>query len=151
MPEPKRPLDPLDLLDTDALLSEEERQIRDLAREWVGDNILPEVEDWFERGEFPARELAKELGGLGFLGMHLEGYGCLGANATSYGLACLELEAGDSGLRSFVSVQGSLAMFAVHRWGSEEQKQEWLPKMAAGEAIGCFGLTEADSGSDPGS
>ena len=147
----KKPIDPLDLLDADALLSEEERQIRDLAREWVGDNILPEVEDWFERGEFPARELAKELGGLGFLGMHLEGYGCLGANATSYGLACLELEAGDSGLRSFVSVQGSLAMFAIHRWGSEEQKQEWLPKMAAGEAIGCFGLTEPDSGSDPGS
>jgi glutaryl-CoA dehydrogenase len=151
MPEPKKPIDPLDLLDTDALLSEEERQIRDLAREWVVDNILPEVDDWFERGEFPARELAKELGGLGFLGMHLEGYGCLGANATSYGLACLELEAGDSGLRSFVSVQGSLAMFAIHRWGSEEQKQEWLPKMAAGEAIGCFGLTEPDSGSDPGS
>ncbi|MGZ4149070.1 MAG: acyl-CoA dehydrogenase family protein, partial [Actinomycetota bacterium] len=151
MPEPKKPLDPLDLLDTDALLSEEERQIRDLAREWVGAEILPEVDDWFERGEFPARELAKELGGLGFLGMHLEGYGCLGANATSYGLACLELEAGDSGLRSFVSVQGSLAMFAIHRWGSEEQKREWLPKMAAGEAIGCFGLTEPDSGSDPGS
>jgi glutaryl-CoA dehydrogenase len=151
MPEPKRPIDPLDLLDTDALLSEEERQIRDLAREWVVDNILPEVDDWFERGEFPARELAKQLGGLGFLGMHLEGYGCLGANATSYGLACLELEAGDSGLRSFVSVQGSLAMFAIHRWGSEEQKQDWLPKMAAGEAIGCFGLTEPDSGSDPGS
>jgi glutaryl-CoA dehydrogenase len=147
----KRPIDPLDFVDVDALLTDEERQIRDLAREWVTDNILPEVEDWFERGEFPAKEIAKELGSLGFLGMHLEGYGCLGANAVSYGLACLELEAGDSGLRSFVSVQGSLAMYAIHRWGSEEQKQEWLPKMAAGEAIGCFGLTEPDSGSDPGS
>jgi glutaryl-CoA dehydrogenase len=144
-------LKPLDLLDTDALLSDEERQIRDLAREWVGDRILPEVDDWYERGEFPARALAKELGELGFFGMHLEGYGCLGANATSYGMACLELEAGDSGLRSFVSVQGSLAMFAIHRWGSEDQKQEWLPRMASGEAIGCFGLTEPDSGSDPGS
>jgi glutaryl-CoA dehydrogenase len=144
-------LKPLDLLDTDALLSDEERQIRDLAREWVGDRILPEVDDWYERGEFPARALAQELGELGFFGMHLEGYGCLGANATSYGMACLELEAGDSGLRSFVSVQGSLAMFAIHRWGSEDQKQEWLPRMASGEAIGCFGLTEPDSGSDPGS
>jgi len=140
-----------DLLQLDALLAPDERQIRDLVREWVRDRILPEVEDWYERGTFPARELAPELGGLGLLGMHLEGYGCAGASGTAYGLACLELEAGDSGLRSFVSVQGSLAMFAIHAFGSEEQKQAWLPRMASGEAIGCFGLTEPDSGSDPGS
>ena len=145
------PPEPLDLIGIDALLSDEERAIRDAAREWVADRILPEVDDWYERAVFPGRELAKELGALGFLGMHLEGYGCAGASATMYGLACLELEAGDSGLRSFVSVQGSLAMFAIHAFGSEEQKQEWLPRMAAGEAIGCFGLTEPDAGSDPGS
>ena len=141
----------VDLLRLDDLLSDEERQIRDLVRAWVRDRILPTIEDWFEAGTFPARELATELGGLGLLGMHLEGYGGAGATATAYGLACLELEAGDSGLRSFVSVQGSLAMYAIHSFGSEEQKQTWLPRMAAGEAIGCFGLTEADSGSDPGS
>jgi glutaryl-CoA dehydrogenase len=107
------------------------------------------VGDWFEEATIPL-ELAKELGKLGVLGMHLEGYGCAGASATAYGLACLELEAGDSGIRSLVSVQGSLAMYAIHRWGSEEQKQEWLPRMAAGEALGCFGLTEPDAGSDPG-
>ena len=140
-----------DLLQLDALLAPDERQIRDLVREWVRDRILPEVEDWYEQGTFPARELAPELGRLGLLGMHLEGYGCAGASGTAYGLACMELEAGDSGLRSFVSVQGSLAMFAIHAFGSEEQKQAWLPRMASGEAIGCFGLTEADSGSDPGS
>jgi glutaryl-CoA dehydrogenase len=140
-----------DLLQLDGLLSDEERQMRDLVREWVRDRVLPRVEDWYEQGTFPARELAPELGELGLLGMHLEGYGCAGTSATAYGLACLELEAGDSGLRSFVSVQGSLAMFAIHAFGSEEHKQAWLPRMAAGEAIGCFGLTEPDSGSDPGS
>ena len=142
-------IDPLDFLDVDSLLSDEELAIRDLVRQWVADRIRPDIDGWFERGEFPP-ELARELGDLGLLGMHLEGYGCAGTNAVSYGLACLELEAGDSGLRSFASVQGSLAMFALHRWGSEDQKQEWLPRLAAGEAIGCFGLTEAEAGSDPG-
>jgi len=142
-------LKPLDLIDVDALFTDEERQIRDLAREWVHDRILPQVDDWFERGEIPSRELAKELGQLGFFGMQLPGEGYLGAVA--YGLVELELEAGDSGLRSFVSVQSALAMFAIHAFGSDEQKQEWLPRMASGDAIGCFGLTEADSGSDPGS
>jgi glutaryl-CoA dehydrogenase len=140
--------DPLDFLDLDRLLSEEERLIRDTTRGFVTDRILPEVAGWFERGELP-RELAKELGDLGLLGMHLEGYGCAGTNAVSYGLACLELEAGDSGARSFVSVQGSLAMFPIWRYGSEEQKRRWLPPMAAGEVIGCFGLTEPDFGSNP--
>ena len=138
----------LDFLDLDRPLSEEERLIRDTTRGFVTDKVLPEVAGWFERGEFP-RELAKELGGLGLLGMHLHGYGCAGTNAVSYGLAALELEAGDSGLRTFVSVQGSLAMSALHKFGSEEQKQRWLPGMAAGELIGCFGLTEPDHGSDP--
>ena len=142
-------LKPTDLLDLEHLLSDEERQVRDLAREWVGDRILPAVEDWYERGEFPARELALELGRLGFLGMQLEGMGGLGAVA--YGLVELELEAGDSGLRSFVSVQSALAMYAVYTYGSDEQREEWLPRMQAGEAIGCFGLSEPDSGSDPGS
>jgi glutaryl-CoA dehydrogenase len=141
---------PEDFLAIDRMLSDEERDIRDTVRAFVRDRIVPEVGDWFETGEVPARELALELGKLGVLGMHLEGYGCAGASATAYGLACLELEAGDSGIRSLVSVQGSLAMFAIWRWGSEEQKQEWLPRMAAGEAIGCFGLTEPDAGSDPG-
>jgi len=145
----KPPLKPLDLLDIDHLLSDEERQIRNLAREWVTDRILPEVEDWFERGEIPARELAKELGKLGFLGMQLPDIGGLGAVA--YGLVELELEAGDSGLRSFVSVQSALAMFAIHAFGSAEQKAEWLPPMTTGDAIGCFGLSEPDAGSDPGS
>ena len=143
--------DPLDLLALDRLLSDEERLLRDTVRRWVGDRILPEVGTWFDEGRFPSRELAPELGRMGLLGMHLEGYGCTGASATAYGLACLELEAGDSGARSFVSVQGSLAMYPIWRFGSEEQKQEWLPRMAAGEVIGCFGLTEPDSGSDPGS
>ena len=141
--------DPLDLIGIDALLSDEERQIRDLARRWVVDRILPEVEDWYELGEFPARELATELGKLGFLGMQLPEIGGLGAVA--YGLVELELEAGDSGLRSFVSVTSALAMFAIHTFGSDEQKAEWLPRMQAGEAIGCFGLSEPDSGSDPSS
>jgi len=141
--------DPLDLIDIDALLSDEERQIRDLARRWVADRILPEVEDWYEKGEFPARELATELGKLGFLGMQLPEIGGLGAVA--YGLVELELEAGDSGLRSFVSVTSALAMFAIQSFGSDEQKAEWLPKLQSGEAIGCFGLSEPDSGSDPGS
>jgi glutaryl-CoA dehydrogenase len=142
-------LKPLDLLDIDALLTEEERQIRDLAREWVRDRILPEVDDWYERGEFPARELAKELGELGFFGMQLPGIGDLGS--VGYGLVELELEAGDSGLRSFVSVQSALAMYAIHAFGSDEQKAAWLPRMTSGDAIGCFGLSEPDSGSDPSS
>src|SRR4051794_18272256 len=142
---------PADFLDIDHLLSDEERDIRDTVRAFVSDRIVPDVGDWFEAAEIPAAELAPALGKLGVLGMHLTGYGCAGASATAYGLACLELEAGDSGIRSLVSVQGSLAMYAIWRWGSEEQKQEWLPRMAAGEAIGCFGLTEPDAGSDPGS
>ena len=139
---------PLDFLAIDRLLSEEERLIRDTVRSFVTDKVLPEIAGWFERGELP-RELAKELGALGLLGMHLEGYGCAATNAVSYGLASLELEAGDTGLRSLVSVQGSLAMFPIHRYGSDEQKQEWLPRMAAGEVVGCFGLTEPDFGSNP--
>ena len=142
-------LNPRDFLGLDRLLSDEERDIRDTVRAFVADNVTPYVGDWFEQATIPL-ELARELGKLGVLGMHLEGYGCAGASATAYGLACMELEAGDSGVRSLVSVQGSLAMFAIWRWGSEEQKNEWLPRMAAGEAIGCFGLTEPDAGSDPG-
>ena len=142
--------DPRDFLGLDALLDDEERAIRDTVRTFVRDRVLPDIGEWFEAGTFP-REMAKEMGALGLLGMHLEGYGCAGTNAVSYGLACLELEAGDSGFRSFVSVQGSLAMFPIHAYGSEDQKQEWLPRMAAGEAVGCFGLTEPDSGSDPSS
>jgi len=141
---------PTDFLDLDRLLSDEERDIRDTVRAFVRDRVVPHVGDWFEEARIP-RELGPELGKLGVLGMHLEGYGCAGASATAYGLACLELEAGDSGIRSLVSVQGSLAMYAIHRWGSQEQKQDWLARMAAGEAIGCFGLTEPDAGSDPGS
>ncbi|MER6824449.1 acyl-CoA dehydrogenase family protein [Streptosporangium sp. NPDC000563] len=138
-----------DLLRIDDALAEEQRLIRDTVREFVADRILPHVGDWFEEAVFPARELAPALGSLGVLGMHLEGYGCAGLDAVSYGVACRELEAGDSGLRSFVSVQGSLAMFPIWKYGSDEQKDEWLPRMAAGEAIGCFGLTEPDQGSDP--
>ncbi len=140
---------PFGLFAIDHLLSEEERMMRDVVRSYVDDRIKPEIADWFETGEIPARELAKELGELGVMGMHLEGYGCAGTSAVAYGLACLELEAGDSGIRSLVSVQGSLAMYAIYAWGSEEHKQEWLPRMAAGEAIGCFGLTEPDFGSNP--
>ena len=141
-------LDPLDPLALDADLEAHDRLLRDSAREFVDKRVLPEIADWFERAVFP-RELATEIGALGYLGMHLDGYGCAGASATSYGVVCRELEAGDSGLRSFVSVQGSLAMFPIHAYGSEEQKRQWLPAMARGEAIGCFGLTEWDFGSDP--
>ncbi len=140
--------DPLDFLGIDAQLSDEERMIRDTVRRFVDERVLTGIEKWFEQGEFP-REVATELGSMGLLGMHLEGYGCAGTNAVSYGVASTELEAGDSGFRSFVSVQGSLAMFPIWRYGSEEQKQQWLPQMATGEAIGCFGLTEPDHGSDP--
>jgi glutaryl-CoA dehydrogenase len=139
-----------DFLAIDALLSDEELMLRDTVRQFVRNRILPEVAEWFDAGTFP-KEVGKEMGALGLLGMHLTGYECAGTSAVAYGLACLELEAGDSGARSFVSVQGSLAMFPIWKFGSEEQKQEWLPRMAAGEAIGCFGLTEPDSGSDPSS
>jgi glutaryl-CoA dehydrogenase len=143
-------LDPHDPAGIDALLSEEELAVRQTVRDFCADKILPHIAQWYEDGELPgARELARELGKIGLLGMHLSGYGCAGMSAVDYGLACLELEAADSGLRSLVSVQGSLAMFAIWRFGSEAHKQEWLPKMAAGEAIGCFGLTEPDAGSDP--
>ena len=143
------PQTPLGLFDTDSLVGEEDRAIRDTVRRFVEDKVKPELAEWYESAAIPARDLAKELGALGVLGMHLDGYGCAGTTATAYGLACLELEAGDSGLRSLVSVQGSLAMFAIWKHGSEEQKQEWLPRMAAGEAVGCFGLTEPDFGSNP--
>jgi len=143
--------DPHDFLDIDAELSGEERDIRDAVRGFAADQLAPHVAGWYESGQLPAAELAKGFGQLGLLGMHLEGYGCSGTSGIAYGVACRELEAVDSGLRSFVSVQGSLAMYAIHKWGSEDQKQEWLPKMAAGEALGCFGLTEPDAGSDPGS
>ncbi len=139
-----------DLYNVDHLLSEEERMVRDTVRQFVRDRVLPVIDGHFEAGTFP-RELIPEIAELGLLGMHLDGYGCAGLSAVCYGLACQELEAGDSGLRSFVSVQGSLAMFPIFTFGSEEQKQHWLPRMARGEAIGCFGLTEPDSGSDPGS
>jgi glutaryl-CoA dehydrogenase len=141
---------PLGLFDLDGLVADEDLAIRDTVRRYVDERLRPEIAGWFESGSVPARELSVELGRLGVLGMHLEGYGCAGTSATAYGLACMELEAGDSGLRSLVSVQGSLAMFAIWQHGSEEQKQEWLPRMARGEAIGCFGLTEPDFGSDPG-
>ncbi|MFC5823979.1 acyl-CoA dehydrogenase family protein [Nonomuraea insulae] len=141
---------PTALFSLDTLLTEEEREIRSTVRRVCDREIRPHVADWFEAGELPARELARTLGSVGVLGMHLDGYGCAGMGALSYGLACLELEAADSGLRSLVSVQGSLAMYAIWKYGSEEQKQEWLPPMAAGERIGCFGLTEPDFGSDPG-
>jgi glutaryl-CoA dehydrogenase len=142
--------DPYDLLDVDGLLDDEERAIRDTVRQFVRERVLPDVGDWFEQGILP-RELFGELAKLGLLGMHLDGYGLPGASSVAYGLVCRELEAGDAGVRSAVSVQGSLAMYAIWRWGSEEQKERWLPAMHAGEAIGCFGLTEPDAGSDPGS
>ncbi len=142
-------LRPEDYLNTDSRLSDEELAIRDTVRKFVRDKVEPHVAEWFEDGRNPV-ELMKELGAVGLLGMHLEGYGCAGASAVAYGLACLELEAGDSGIRSLVSVQGSLAMLAIHRFGSEDQRQEWLPPMAVGDVIGCFGLTEPDAGSDPG-
>ena len=138
------------LLDLESQLGEDERLIQKTVRDVVAERVRPHIASWFEDAVSP-RELAPELGALGLLGMHLEGYGCAGTNAVSYGLACLELEAGDSGFRSFVSVQGSLAMFPIRAYGSDEQKDEWLPRMSAGEAVGCFGLTEPDSGSDPAS
>jgi glutaryl-CoA dehydrogenase len=139
----------MDLLNIDDQLTDEERLLRDTVRAFTTERILPHVADWFEAGTLP-REVMPELGKLGLLGMHLTGYGCAGAGAIAYGVACRELEACDSGLRSATSVQGSLAMFPIWRYGSEEQKTEWLPRMAAGEAVGCFGLTEPDHGSDPG-
>ncbi|MBY9075934.1 acyl-CoA dehydrogenase family protein [Nocardioides sp. WL0053] len=145
----KTPQSPLGLFGTDALVGEEELAIRDTVARFVEQRVRPEVAGWYEAAALPVRDLARELGSLGVLGMHLDGYGCAGTSATAYGLACMELEAGDSGLRSLVSVQGSLAMYAIYRHGSEEQKQAWLPAMAAGEAIGCFGLTEPDFGSNP--
>jgi glutaryl-CoA dehydrogenase len=140
--------DPSDFLHIDRLLSDEERLLRSTTQRFVRDRVLPEISDWFDRGVFPV-EVAHELGELGLLGMSLQGYGCAGASAVGYGLACMELEAGDSGFRSFVSVQGSLCMFPIWTYGSEEQRREWLPAMARGEIIGCFGLTEPDAGSDP--
>jgi glutaryl-CoA dehydrogenase len=147
----RRTIDPLDFVDVRSLMSEEERAITDTVRDYVNDSILDRIAAWFEDAELPVREIAPELGRIGLLGMHLHGYDCAGTSAVSYGLACLELEAGDSGLRSLVSVQGSLAMFPIHAYGSEEQRRWWLPQMAAGAVIGCFGLTEPDSGSDPAS
>jgi glutaryl-CoA dehydrogenase len=142
---------PLDLLDLDGLHSAEELEIRSVVRRLVDDKVRPHVAQWYEQGQVPVRELAKELATVGLLGMHLQGYGCAGASAVAYGLACLELEAGDSGARSLVSVQGSLAMYAIRQYGSQAHKQRWLPPMATGDAIGCFALTEPDSGSDPAS
>ncbi|GAB3239638.1 acyl-CoA dehydrogenase family protein [Mycolicibacterium hippocampi] len=138
------------LLDLDSLLSPEELDLRSMVRGFGEQRLRPHIAEWFETGQVPVRDLAVEIGKLGLLGMHLTGYGCGGSTATAYGLVCQELEAVDSGLRSLVSVQGSLAMFAIHRWGSEEQRRQWLPGMAAGELIGCFGLTEPDFGSNPG-
>jgi glutaryl-CoA dehydrogenase len=148
---PAAPIAPTDLYAVDTLLADEHREIRDTVRRFADDHLRPHLAGWFESGQLPVRELARELGALGVLGMHLAGYGCAGTDATSYGLACLELEAADSGIRSLVSVQGSLAMYALHAYGSDEQRARWLPGMAAGDLIGCFGLTEPDAGSDPGS
>src|SRR3954470_8131881 len=139
-----------DFLHNDDLLTDEDRAIRDTVRDFAQSELAPHVAEWYDEGTLPD-DLGRLFGKIGLLGMHLEGYGCAGTSATAYGVACRELEAVDSGLRSFVSVQGSLAMFALHRWGSEQHKEEWLPRMATGEAIGCFGLTESDAGSDPGS
>jgi glutaryl-CoA dehydrogenase len=145
------PRTPDDLLALDAVLTQEERDTAATVRALLDDAVRPNVARWYLDGTLPARDLAREFGKLGLLGMHLEGYGCAGTSATMYGVACRELEAADGGVRSLVSVQGSLAMYPIHRYGSEEQKQEWLPRMAAGEAVGCFGLTEPDAGSDPSS
>lgn len=141
----------LDLTNFSALLNDEERMLQTAMREFADKSLRPNIQDWYENGSLPVEQLSPKFGELGALGMHLEGYDCPGTSAVAYGLACMEIEAVDSGLRSFVSVQGSLAMFAIHHWGSEEQKQKYLPKMAAGEYIGCFGLTEPDAGSDPAS
>lgn len=143
------PVTPDDLLEVDLLLDDEERAVRETVARVLAEHVRPHVASWYEAGDLPVRELARELGSHGLLGMHLEGYGCAGTSATAYGLACLELEAVDSGIRSLVSVQGSLAMYAIWAYGSEEQKTRWLPEMATGEAIGCFGLTEPDAGSNP--
>lgn len=143
-------INPLDIFDLDSLLSEEDRLLRNTVRAFVVNEALPGIADHYEAGTFPV-DLIPRVAHLGLLGMHLDGYGCAGASALAYGIACEELEAGDSGLRSFVSVQGSLAMFAIHTYGSDEHKSHWLPLMAEGKAIGCFGLTESDAGSDPGS
>jgi glutaryl-CoA dehydrogenase len=148
MKAPAARTDPVDFLDVGALLSDEERMVRDTVRGFVRARVLPYVSEWFEEGILP-RELGRELGELGLLGMHLHGYGCPGASAVAYGIACMELEAGDAGVRSFASVQGSLAMYAIRRWGDEAQKRQWLPRMARGEFVGCFGLTEPDFGSNP--
>lgn len=146
------PFQPMDPAGIDELLTDDEKAVRASVRQLCADHVDPHVADWFERGEVDdIRGLIKEFGSLGLLGMHLEGYGCAGMTATEYGIACLELEASDSGIRSMVSVQGSLAMFAIWKFGSEDQKNEWLPAMASGEAVGCFGLTEPDAGSDPAS
>jgi glutaryl-CoA dehydrogenase len=147
----QKSLDSLDLLDLEQTLNSEDRLLRDTIRRFATDQLRPHIAEWFEAGTLPARELALEFGKLGVLGMHLDGYGCPGAKPSQYALACIEIEAVDSGLRSLVSVQGSLAMWAIYAYGSEQQKQEWLPRMARGEAIGCFGLTEPDAGSDPAS
>src|SRR5690625_4016262 len=141
--------DPQDPLSLDAALAPDEIAVRDTVAKFCAEHVRPDIADWFEVGDLPARELAKGFGELGLLGMHLHGYGCGGASAVHYGLACQELEAADSGIRSLVSVQGSLAMFSIHHNGSEQQKQHWLPAMATGEVLGCFGLTEPDVGSDP--
>jgi len=145
------PAHPLDLFDLDDLVGEEERAIQQTVRDVMDAQVRPHLAQWYDEASLPARELAVELGKIGLLGMHLTGYGCAGTSATAYGLACLELEAADAGVRSLVSVQGSLAMFAIWKHGSDEQKESWLPRMATGEAIGCFGLTEPDAGSDPAS
>ena len=142
-------LSPFDFLDVHSLLNEEERQVQSAVARWVDDRVMPLIGEAFDAHRFPD-ELIPEIAELGLLGCNMEGYDCAGLNNVSYGLICQELERGDSGLRSFVSVQGSLCMFPIHAYGSEEQKQRWLPQMAAGKAIGCFGLTEPDGGSDPG-
>jgi glutaryl-CoA dehydrogenase len=142
---------PDELAALDSLLTDDERDTATTVRAMLDEHVRPHVAQWYLDGQLPARELAKLFGDLGLLGMHLAGYGCAGTTATMYGVACRELEAADSGVRSLVSVQGSLAMHAIHRFGREEQKLEWLPRMAAGEAVGCFGLTEPDAGSDPSS
>ncbi|MFH5230650.1 acyl-CoA dehydrogenase family protein [Antrihabitans spumae] len=139
-----------ELFAIDSLLQPEEREIQQTVRKFAAEHIRPHIADWFENATFPVKELAPEFGKLGLFGMHLEGYGCAGTSATAYGIACMEIEAADSGARSMISVQGSLAMTAIYKYGSEEQKQQWLPRMAAGEVLGCFGLTEPDFGSNPG-
>jgi glutaryl-CoA dehydrogenase len=146
---PASPTDPIATLVGHGLLDDVETDIQRTVRRFADEALRPHLAEWYEAGAVPARDLGKQFGAMGLLGMHLDGYGCAGTSAVSYGAACLELEAADSGLRSFVSVQGSLSMYSIHRWGTEEQKQQWLPRLAAGDAIGCFGLTEADHGSDP--